>query len=101
MPRRHIPILHGSRFGKWVVLSGPHRYQSKAYPPAYECRCDCGVTKTVKGNSLRAGTSGSCGCRMWLDPPARTHGASTMYGETPEYKAWCKLKARCYNRNDK
>ena len=34
---------------------------------AYKCKCECGNTKTVQGNSLRSGNTGSCGCRKKVD----------------------------------
>lgn len=49
----------GLRFGRLQVLrhagiGGGGRI--------YECRCDCGTLKTIRGGSLRRGLTISCGC---------------------------------------
>lgn len=50
--------LTGLRFGKWTVV-GRHGDTS---PPFWDCRCECGNSKLVRGVTLRAGESRSCGC---------------------------------------
>lgn len=47
--------LTGLRFGRWIVMS-------YSWDGRWLCCCDCGITKTVIGRSLRNGTSVSCGC---------------------------------------
>jgi hypothetical protein len=47
----------GSRYGKWTVLE-------RASDRRWECKCDCGATKSVDGPSLRYGRSTSCGCSI-------------------------------------
>lgn len=58
--------LSGRRFGRWEVLrKGPERFIRKDGTPSefmYWCRCDCGVEKYVKPQSLYNGDSKSCGC---------------------------------------
>lgn len=49
----------GQKIGMWQVIQkapqrGRHDY--------YLCKCDCGTVREVSGDSLRAGTSTSCGC---------------------------------------
>ncbi len=58
-------------------------------------RCDCGTIRAVLSNDLMAGRSASCGCATVESSRIRmtTHGKS----KTPEYKAWCLMKARCLN----
>jgi hypothetical protein len=80
---RVAPLGAGYRCGSLVVLSeeirGRHRVAL--------CRCDCGVTKEVSADAIRAGRQRSCGC-------ARTvHGMSG----TPEYRTWANLIDRCTN----
>lgn len=54
--------ITGRRFGKLIVLGkgeskGPGR-------TAWNCRCDCGQVKTVRGDALKSGNTKSCGnCR--------------------------------------
>lgn len=51
--------LTGQRFGKWTVLSFAYTKNRAAY---WNCKCDCGTEKIVSANSLRRGSSKSCGC---------------------------------------
>lgn len=57
------------------------------------CRCSCGAERSVSIENW--GTSQSCGC-LTID---RTVERSTRHGmaSTPEYDAWCQMKARCLN----
>lgn len=54
----------------------------------WKCICECGREKSVRGNHLRRGFVKSCGC-FQVDNPS-----------TPEYIAWCGMKARCGNPAD-
>lgn len=49
----------GDKFGKWTIISEDNKIGKKYY---YLCKCDCGTIKSVKGESLKAATSKSCGC---------------------------------------
>ena len=50
--------LSGQRFGRWVVIE-----RDTSLPRTmWICVCDCGNTKSVESNSLKLGTSISCGC---------------------------------------
>lgn len=53
--------LTGQRFGRLVVekMSDKRGATRAVY---WECRCDCGGTKTARGTSLSAGKVNSCGC---------------------------------------
>ena len=52
--------LTGQRFGRLVVVSeSAERRSSKVM---WECKCDCGNVKNVRGKSLRSGNTKSCGC---------------------------------------
>ena len=62
------------------------------------CKCDCGKTCVIPGNSLNNGRAKSCGClrrAMLTAGMQRTHG---MTG-TPVYRIWCGMKNRCHNPN--
>jgi len=83
------------RFGRLTVV---HRAESDAAGRAmWLCRCDCGNDKIVAGADLRSGNTSSCGCRG-----SRTGAANIKHGhfkhsqKSPEYRAWCSAKARCY-----
>jgi len=51
--------LTGQRFGRLTVLN---RTESLKNCSAWECRCDCGAIKVIRGTALRAGSIVSCGC---------------------------------------
>lgn len=55
-----IEDLTGQQFGYWQVLKmAPH----DKHHIQWICRCRCGTIKTVRGDSLKAGISQSCGCK--------------------------------------
>ena len=53
--------IAGSTFGRWTVLhkTTPPRKSNASW---WLCRCVCGTTRTVNGQSLRRGDTSSCGC---------------------------------------
>lgn len=61
---RHEPVgfvsLKGKRFGYWKV--GKRVKEKGSDGALYECACDCGTIKIVMADSLRRGSSLSCGC---------------------------------------
>jgi hypothetical protein len=50
--------LTGQKFGKLTVLRRDFSYSR----PYWECQCECGNFKTVRGDSLTRGITKSCGC---------------------------------------
>lgn len=98
--------LIGQRFGRWTVISRGANYvfPSGSTVPRFLCRCDCGNEKEIKSQTLRDGTSKSCGC---LNAEVRkelcikrntTHGAAA-HGKSAEYKTWQNMLSRCRNPN--
>lgn len=90
--------LTGKRFGRWTVI-GPA--EDKVLPSGYvekmwECVCDCGSVRTVRGKSLRGGISKSCGClqRELMGDRTRKHGG---FG-TRLYAVWNSMRQRCNNK---
>lgn len=92
-------------FGYWKVLeyagSRKHKNSSEAM---WKCRCKCGTIAVVSGQSLRNGSSKSCGC--WnkevqkerltqMNKDCAKHGG---YG-TRLYNIWHGMKERCCNTN--
>ncbi len=81
----------GLRYGRLTVLS---RAFHERYT-MFNCKCDCGTIKTIRGDSLSSGLTKSCGC-LSVDTSrekATKHGLKV----TPLYKVWKSIKARCYN----
>ena len=63
----------GQKFGKWTVVGATEKLLTRRNLKAWICKCDCGTTKIVSQESLRAGKSKSCGCtnpwREWKGNP--------------------------------
>ena len=87
------PISPGERFGKWIVVCHAGRRSGKAI---YECRCVCGATRLVSQGHLRGGTSKSC-----RSCGAKRHGHAPVSKKTPEYVAWCNMRRRCSEPDNK
>jgi hypothetical protein len=67
--------LIGKRFGRLTVIELISR-NSKRREYIWKCQCDCGNTKTTRGDNLKDGTTRSCGClkkeisrNRWLKSP--------------------------------
>jgi len=87
--------LTGRQFGRLTVLR--RNGSDRRNKPMWEAVCQCGVTKSYKGNSLRTGETRSCGCASNLFRTERctVHG----YTGTKEHRAWINMRQRCYNKN--
>ena len=55
----------GNHYGRWTVLEWADK--NKAGIARWLCQCDCGTKGIVRGDSLRDGSSTSCGC-SWVLP---------------------------------
>ena len=53
--------ITGQSFGLWFVLGIDPKTTGHT---RYLARCACGTVRSVDGNTLRAGKSGSCGCAI-------------------------------------
>ena len=55
--------MTGKRCGRWTVIKHVPRPEYKNGNGVWWlCRCDCGTERVIIGNTLRNGTSKSCGC---------------------------------------
>ena len=84
-------IAPGNKFGKLLVLE-----KSDSKPPQgvyWRCLCDCGKESIVRARSLASGHTRSCGCQIGLN----LVGIRNEHGmcNTPTYKAWANMLARC------
>ena len=52
--------LIGERFGRLTVIEFSHKTESRKY--YWKCKCDCGVEKIIRADSLKNGSIQSCGC---------------------------------------
>ena len=77
-----------SRAADHVVPSGYHNIM-------WNCVCDCGTRKAVRGKSLKYGISKSCGClrdELVSKRASRHHGFGTRL-----YNVWNSMRQRCNN----
>ena len=93
--------LTGKRYGRLVVEKLDHiqKLPCGKNERHYLCKCDCGNYKVIRACSLRSGDAKSCGCyhKELLLKRQTTHNMT----KTTLYKAWCNMKARCYNTRRK
>lgn len=85
----------GSIFGRLTVIESAVAIQGKA---AWVCRCSCGTTCVVTGDTLRQRKKKSCGCYRRSGDYVRQHGhASYARGVSRTYRSWQEMRARCNN----
>lgn len=85
--------LTGERYGKLTVIALVGIDNSGH--TSWECQCDCGNTKIVRGSHLKSGNTRSCGCEAINQLIQR----STKHGmeHTRLYRIWQGMMIRCYN----
>lgn len=86
----------GEKYGRLKIVRIDHKEGNTVY---VLCDCDCGKKKVIALKSIVSGATVSCGC--YNKEQARKskniiHGMS----RTRLYKIWCKMKSRCYDKND-
>ena len=87
--------LTGMKFGRLTVIG---RVANNAEGRAmWECQCECGLKKIVKGKNLINGATKSCGCMLkeHVGNLNHSHGMSN----TKLYKKWQVMNTRCNNKN--
>lgn len=96
--RKKIDMI-GSKYGKLTVIEHT-RTNPKNRMRLFNCLCDCGKSVEVTLGNLRSGHTTSCGCARPVGEEAYNyrHGFKNTH---KTYKAWCKIKERCFNTNDK
>jgi hypothetical protein len=85
--------ITGQRFGQLAVIKITGETRNGGF--LWECHCDCGVVKAIRGYSLRNGNTTSCG--HLRRERLLKHGAT----QTPEYSTWIAMKSRCTNPRDR
>jgi hypothetical protein len=85
----------GKTFGYWTILSVA---KSNSRKKSYICKCICGNEKVVALDTLKLGTSKSCGCfhKEQLSKKLTTHGQTGKRIMTIYYN----IKNRCYCENN-
>ena len=54
--------LTGQKFGRLTVISYNEEVSKQKGQAYWNCRCDCGNEKVVRGKHLKSGNTTSCGC---------------------------------------
>lgn len=87
--------LTGKRFGKLTVISKAENIGDSV---SWNCICDCGKTKVIRGYSLKNGDTKSCGClhNEIVKQKLNIHGSSN----NRLYRIWRCMKNRCERQND-
>jgi hypothetical protein len=91
VPNKRIKDMTGQRFGRLVVDGYVGKVSGNK--AAWLCRCDCGRSITVVGESLRRGHTTTCGCLRNWPKPKEHHGMV----HAPEYAVWTHMIQRCTN----
>lgn len=100
--KRNYEDLTGKSFGRWTVINEAEpKYYSNRRIRYWNCRCDCGVERAVKEQSLKDGSSNSCGCyhsdiMHTVGRNRVTHGQSN----TRLYRVYRHMICRCTNPHD-
>ena len=94
--------LSGQIIGRWTVLRRNPENHRKTFA-RWDCRCVCGVERTVLAGSLLQGRSLSCGClhHDLLAQRQTIHGQSKKKRETATYQTWKHIIQRCENPKHK
>lgn len=89
----NVRDLRGMRFGRLVVNTFARRAAN--FAAYWECTCDCGAVKTIRGTNLTTGATKSCGC---LNAERRVERATKHGGNgSASYKSWRHMRDRCRN----
>lgn len=92
MPVKIIP--KGSKYGR---LTTTGKYEVRNHNAYFECVCECGTIKWIKGKDLSYGSYKSCGClQKEIAKKPKTHGLS----KSRIYKTYHAMKARCTYEKD-
>jgi hypothetical protein len=97
--------LKGQIFGRWTVIEDANEKDKFGFR-LWVCKCECGTISNVSGNSLKMGTSLSCGCLRndrFLEAITK-HGYGKKREDSDgyvnsEYCIWQDMKQRCTNPN--
>lgn len=75
--------LTGQRFGRLVVIkqAEDHIQPNGNRRAMWECLCDCGKTKDIRGDGLTSGAVVSCGCYQRENAKLTTYNAQKEYNK--------------------
>lgn len=85
-------INPGDVIGYWTILSID---RSNTKRPRCSVKCKCGSVRDILLDTVRRGSSKSCGCLA--NEMLKTHGMT----KHPLYKTWLNMMQRCHNAENK
>ena len=88
--------LTGQQFGRLIAIecvgSAPDHHK------LWLCKCECGNTTIVPSNSLKKGSTRSCGCFALEHTAIMGRNSATHHlRHTRLYNIWANMKQRCTN----
>lgn len=96
MCKMQLKDLTGQKFGLLTVESYAGKIGKRT---AWNCRCECGNTKVVKGTHLQRGNVRSCGCQHYKheveDLRGQTFGYWTVLERDTSFQKDTMWKCRC------
>lgn len=87
--------ITGQKYNNLLAIDFAYSKNKKRY---WNFKCDCGNTIIAAIGDVRSSNTKSCGC-IKLDAIKKSktkHGNRTRVSTTKEYRAWQKMKNRCY-----
>lgn len=101
--KRNRPLkdYSGQVFGRLTAVELVRRDESSNNRHVWRFKCECGTIKDIIIQTVRNGTTQSCGCiaREVLIKRNTVHGLSKSNKE--EYRSWKDMRARCSNPKNK
>ena len=96
---RQMENIIGKIFNRFTVLRYDIDKSNKTKQNFWICECACNNIRSVLGDSLRCGSSKSCGCLRHDAIIESNIIHNTTHGLTkhPLYSIWKAMVARCYN----
>lgn len=94
--------ITGKKFGRLLVLKKVNK-TDKQYHLFWLCKCDCGKSKVIRGDSLKNGAIRSCGCfhnEIAVINQRKSHLTHGKTG-TKVYITWKQIQVRCNKKTDK
>lgn len=85
--------MTGQKFGRLMVIKQID--SEKCGQAKWLCKCECGTTKTIRGNHLRSGHIKSCGCLRKENASLTKHGHAKRHQMSATYRSWSAMIRRC------
>lgn len=95
--------MTGQKFGRLTVVGLSDKHQSGHGGAIWVCKCECGNIVEVPRGPLIYGKTKSCGCyaKEYAKNITGKREFKHGYSDSKIYHVWQRMKARCYNPNDK